>query len=164
MSILFILQVALGVIVLMILHELGHVISAKLLGLQVYQVGIQWRPYPHFFVAAEWPKAQYKRLIYLFSGTFITVMLLAATYLLGWLDKQYVYYAFVIQLVIESNPFYSDFTIAAVTSNEFDYTTNTKSYADLYKERFMHYQFSYRWYVHFIGWVILILVLIKFSV
>lgn len=160
MTFFFIAHICLGVIILMILHELGHVITAKLLGLKVYAVGIQWKPYPHFFVAAEWPKKQSKRLIYLFSGTFITLLLFISCYSVGWFGKQYIYYAFVAQLIIESNPFYSDFTIAVITHNKFD-ASITKSYATLYKERFLAYQFSYQWYLHFICWIILILILVK---
>lgn len=160
MNIVSILQAGLGVIVLMFLHELGHVLFAKLLGLKVYKVGFQWSPYPHFFVAADWPKQQLKRLIYLFSGSLITVTLFFISYCVNWLENSAIYYAFAIQLIIELNPFYSDFTIAAVTSNEFEANMN-KSYADLYKERFAHYQFSYRWYIHFALWVIFILMLVK---
>lgn len=163
MTLINILHIAAFVMALMILHESGHVISAKIMGLAIQKISFQWKPYPHFFVAIEWPRMEKQRLIYLFSGSFITITLFILAFLFHFLNTKNLYYAFAIQLALESNPFYSDITIAAVTKSKFDYTNTQKSYADLYQEQFSNYQFSYKWYIHFTAWIALILILIKYN-
>lgn len=158
-----ILQIIIFVITLMILHESGHVISAKIMGLDIQKISFQFKPYPHFFVAIEWPKLEKQRLIYLFSGSFITIFLFIVALSFHFFGIRNVYYAFVFQLILESNPFYSDITIAAATKNKLDYTNTQKPYADLYQEQFSSYQFSYRWYIHFTIWIAFILFLTKYN-
>ena len=162
MTIAAILQVVGYLLLLMILHETGHVIFAKTTCLSIHQVGFQLKPYPHFFVAVEWPKSQIKSLFYLFSGTFVTIILFIIAYIYHWFGTQYLYYAFVIQLIIETNPFYSDFTIAVITKNEFN-SNKAVIFADLYMERFLRYQYTFKWYLHFLFWIIFIIILIKYN-
>ena len=60
-------QILLFSIILLFLHELGHVISAKILGLKIKKISFLFNPYPHFFVAVSWPNNNKERMIYLFS-------------------------------------------------------------------------------------------------
>lgn len=165
MTLVDILQIILFVMALMIFHESGHVISAKIMGLDIQKISFQLKPYPHFFVAIEWPRMEKQRLIYLFSGSFVTVTLFIIAFLFHFFGIKNLYHAFVVQLILESNPFYSDITIAAVTKTKFDYTNTNKqkSYSDLYQEKFSNYQFSYKWYIHFTAWIGLILFSIKYN-
>ena len=163
MTLVDILQIILFVITLIIFHESGHVISAKIMGLNIQKISFQLKPYPHFFVAIEWPRMEKQRIIYLFSGSFTTITLFITAFLFHFFGIKTLYNAFVVQLVLESNPFYSDITIAAITKKKFDYTNKQKSYSDLYQEQFLNYQFSYKWYIHFTAWIAFIFFSIKYN-
>jgi len=149
------------ILVLMILHELGHIIAAKFLGLEVKKVGFQMKPYPHFYVAAQWPRTNRDRYIYLFSGMVVTLILFLICLMTGMFYWESLYIAFCIQIVLETNPFYSDMTILVVTNqNKLRYG---KNYGVNYKGQFSNYQFTNNWYVHFAFWTFLILFLIKLN-
>ena len=62
--------------ILVIMHELGHLASAKLLKLKIQGFGYQIRPLPSFFVSVERCKSKWKNLIYLLSGNIITLLVL----------------------------------------------------------------------------------------
>lgn len=49
---------------LVFFHELGHIISAKLLQLSIQKIGFRLKPYPHFFVAVKWPRTKLQKFIY----------------------------------------------------------------------------------------------------
>lgn len=153
------LQVVLIIVVLMILHETGHILAAKILGLKVYQVGFQWHPYPHLFVAAAWPRTETEKLIYLFSGPFVTANLFFIAFFFDFFGFKHIYYAFAIQLIVEANPFYSDFTIAAITKSKPKDTNATSIH--LSQMPLSDYLFSFKWYVHFSIWTFFIIVLLK---
>ncbi len=156
-----ILQIILFFIILTVFHELGHIISARILNLSISKIGLQLKPYPSAFVAVKWPKSKIKKNIYLFSGTFITLCLFSTSFFFNFFDNTFLYLAFCFQLIAETNPFYSDFTIAIVTNKHSE--KQTKSYIEFYKEQFSKYQFSLIWYLHFISWIIIILTLVKFK-
>lgn len=150
------------VLTLLLLHELGHVVCAIILKQKIKGAGITLKPYPHFYVAIDWPKEQDKKLIFLFSGfaTYLTLLLLA--YLNNLLAIKVVQNAFIIQALIETNPLYSDFTIAKITTDpEFKLVRNKNSYNLLYKKKYQDYLFSGPWYIHFFIWLTLIFVLTK---
>ncbi len=152
-------KVSIFVFLLAIFHELGHVISAKILKLPIHKIGFQFRPYPHFYVAVQWPRNSTQKYIYLFSGTFFTVMLFIISLANQFFGLTILYWAFIIQLITETNPFYSDFTIALVSNAKLN--KGVKSYAENYKLQFKKYQFSSKWYVHFIIWTSILMLLIK---
>ena len=149
------------VLLLLFIHELGHITMAKILGLPIQRIGFQLRPYPHFYVSVKWPRVNWEKYLYLFSGTFITVSLFCISIYNEFFHLTQLYWAFVIQLIIETNPFYSDFTIAIVSRNKPN--NKVKSYAENYKLQFEKYKFTLKWYVHFIIWAIIILSLTKFK-
>lgn len=162
MSFFNLLQILSFQIILLILHELGHIVTAKILRLQIFNIGFLFKPYPHFYVAIKWPKRKLQKYLYLFSGTFITLCLFFISLYFNFFDNKYLYWTFMIQFIIELNPFYSDFTIAIVYGKESS-KSQIKSYADNYDTQFKKYQFSFNWYIHFIIWTLIIFTFIKFN-
>ncbi|WP_196890114.1 hypothetical protein [Aureivirga sp. CE67] len=140
---------------LIIIHELGHVISALILNLKITKIGFQWIPYPHAYVKIKWPESKTKALIYLLAGSFMTIVLLAISLINNFFGLEALALAFFIQLIIEFNPFYSDFTIIRAIFSE--RSTNQETHAALMKEQL----FTPLWYVHFVAWVFLIFQLKK---
>lgn len=130
------------IMVLTGIHELGHIVAARQLGMRIFKIGAALSPIPHVFVAAQHPKEFWKKFIYLMAGSAITITLFSIAMATG-LAKAYpwIYIAFAFQLIIEANPFYSDFTI--ITGKHRD-----------------AYIFSSVWYIHFVLWMSLILLLI----
>jgi hypothetical protein len=155
----FYLQILFFFLIFMFLHELGHVFAAKFLKLEIKKIGFQTKPYPHFFVAASWPRTNYEKRIYLFAGMLITNVLFIISWYFNFFDIKSLLIAFIIQIIFETNPFFSDITIAIVTS--FKKLNYGKSYGMDYKKEFSKYQFSKYWYLHFIMWTFLITLLIK---
>lgn len=146
---------------LVFFHELGHVVSARILNLSIQRVGFQYKPYPHFFVAVKWPRTKFKRYIYLFSGSIIAILLFIVALYNHFFEITILYWSFIIQIAIETNPFYSDFTIAFVRNNRLN--KEVKSYAENYKVQFKKYQYTVKWYIHFIIWTTIIVLLIRYK-
>jgi hypothetical protein len=157
-----VLHILLFQVILYILHEIGHIVTAKTLKLKIFNIGFLLKPYPHIYVAIKWPKNHLQKYVYLFSGTFTTLCLFIVALYFNFFDNKYLYWAFMIQFIIELNPFYSDFTIAFVTSKESS-KNRMKSYANNYNTQFKKYQFSLNWYIHFTLWTLIIYVFIKFN-
>lgn len=147
---------------LIILHETGHVIAAKTLGLTVQKVGFSMKPYPHFFVSVVWPQNNRQKSIYLFAGFATYILLFSIALSLKFFSTPFVYYAFFVQAAIELNPFYSDFTIARVTSDLGYIKKNRhRPMGQVYKEMHQQYLFTARWYIHFVIWVGVLLLFSK---
>lgn len=155
-----VIQTLLLIFFLLLLHELGHIISAKIMGLSIKKIGVSSKPYPHVFVAVQWAKERIKRYIYLFSGTAVTLTLFLISFSFHFFDVRSLMYAFIIQLIIETNPFYSDFTIAIVTRKINTLGINTKNY---YQEIYKNHAFSSLWYIHFIIWACITFLLINLT-
>jgi len=152
------IKINIGVFILLILHEFGHIIVAMILNLPIHNIGFRLRPYPHFFVTIKWPRKRLYAYIYLFSGTLVTLILFFVSIINNFFSFSFLYWCFVIQLIIETNPFYSDFTIASITNTV---KKKTKSYVFDYQKIFKEYQYTPKWYIHFISWGIIIILLIK---
>lgn len=146
---------------LMFMHELGHILAAKYTGLQISKFGFQMKPYPHFFVAATWPRTNREKYIYLFAGMSITLTLFLSGLYFNFFSLLGLYIAFAVQIVLETNPFYSDITISITTTSK--KVKYGKAYGVNYKKEFSKYQFSNYWYLHFIIWTALIITLIKLN-
>ena len=155
----FYAQIILFFFVLMFLHELGHIIAVKYLRLSIKKVGFQIKPYPHFFVAASWPRTNKEKNIYLFAGMTITLILLLFSLYFSFFGLKSLLVAFIIQIILETNPFYSDITISVVSN--FKKIKYGKSYGTDYKKEFTNYQFTRNWYIHFTLWTTLIILLTK---
>lgn len=147
---------------LIVLHEGGHVVAAIILGLTVQKIGFSMKPYPHFFVAVIWPQNNRHKIIYLFAGFATYILLFSIALSLKFFNSPFVFYAFFIQAAIELNPFYSDFTVARVTS-DFSYIKKNRHrpMGQVYKELHQQYMFTGRWYIHFIIWVSILVLFSK---
>jgi hypothetical protein len=150
------------ILVLIILHELGHVICAKLQGQKIRGVGVTRKPYPHFYVAIDWPRDTQKKLVYLFSGFSMYLLLVLLATVTGLFQYKLIQLAFILQFLIETNPMYSDFTIAHITNDDaFNHVRSKKEYSLLYKNKYEAHLFSKNWYLHFLIWLILLYFLTK---
>ncbi len=147
------------VVFLMLTHELGHLISAKLLGLKIHKVGFTLRPIPHFYVAIQWPSKKWHELVFLFAGSFVTLVFFAALFVFHFFDSHILYTAVAIQLVMETNPFYSDYVFATLNAAEQGNTININTYS--FYEKLKDYRYSFKWNIHFILWALVICFLLK---
>lgn len=128
-------------LLLLLLHETGHIVSAKLLRLKIEKIGFAWSPLPHPYVMAANVPDNITKYCFLFSGPLVTIILFACSWTFTVISYKPLYYAFAFMIITEYNPYYSDFTIAANTNrNEYKYTT--------------------LWYIHFMLWIVLGSVLI----
>ncbi len=108
-----------GLFTLTLFHELGHVVSAFLLRLRIYNVGIAMFPYPHPYVKVEHTDKRTHRYIFYYAGIGMTVLLLIVSYLTGLLSYKMIYYAFAIELIIELNPFHSDIFLVHAEAEDY---------------------------------------------
>lgn len=116
-------------LVLTLVHELGHVGGAALGGVSIRNVGQALFPVPHVYVRAEaFPTATRKHLFFL-SGPLLILVVLAAGWVGGVLFVPSVYLAGAARVLLDGNPFFSDFT---------------KMIDD--------YRYTGVWYVHLVTW------------
>ena len=147
---------------LLTVHELGHIAVAKLLNLQLQKVGFRHFPFPHVFVEVAWPRRKSDRVLFLMSG-FLTILSLVALARIAGIDYTPLWIAFGIQLMIETNPIYSDFVIMSITDRVSREIARTRaSYKQVYKKIYSDYLYSARWYVHFLLWAVLVVAIIRF--
>jgi hypothetical protein len=139
------LLISLSITALITLHELAHIVAAKALGLTIQKVGVAYTPMPHAYVKVDFPRKVTSRLIYLFAGAFTTQILFFVSYANNFFEQKYLYYAFLIQIAIEFNPFYSDFTIAYISLQKVERKAN-------FKQIHNKYLYSSHWYIHFALW------------
>jgi len=136
------------IVVLMTTHELGHVIAAKFLRLRIITIGFRKNPIPFPYVEVERTLDMRKTTIFYFAGIAVTIVLFAAFSLTNqfW-GLKFLYYAFCTQLILETNPFYSDFVIYyLIQKRTYDYKS---------------YLYTPIWYIHFSLWGLLILILLS---
>lgn len=179
----FLSGVLLIVAVLTAWHEAGHLFCARLLGLEVEKVGFALRPFPHPFVSVANVPDSRSKYLFLAAGTAATLLIGALLWVSGALSLPMVYLALCIQLIIETNPFYSDITIAVNTSGSreeksaylaehmpeyveqygldslLSYQSHTLN-AEIHRY-FNRYSFTPAWYLHFISWSAFILFLLS---
>ena len=163
------LEVIVLVGLLLLMHEAGHLVAARLLGLRVEKVGFSLKPWPHPFVSVMDVADNYRKVVFLSAGLAVTVVLFVACWLTGLLTVKSLYYAFCFQLILEANPFFSDFT--TMFNSQRGHEENYQAYysgkrgrgqAHQYGRIFANaYLFSGRWYLHFAGWLALINLLLS---
>lgn len=165
-------EIFIFVSLILIVHEFGHYTSAKLLNLEVEKVGFAIKPFPRFYVSViDSNITLRKRLIYLLSGNFTTLLIFICLLLFGVKDKN-LYYAFAFQIIVETNPFYSDYIVATIyylsiakfkkqymqkKQNMKTVETKQNIIIALQKEHL----FSMIWYIHFLLWALIIVVLLS---
>jgi hypothetical protein len=143
------------------IHELGHIFVAKLLNLYLVKVGFTKFPFPHVFVEVTWPRNKKDRTFFLLSGFFVIILLLSITLLLG-IDYKPLLIAFGIQIIIETNPVYSDFVILSLMDSVTKEVVRTRQpYKKVHQRMYSEYLFSPRWYVHFLLWTLLAVFIIQ---
>jgi len=157
-----ILEIILFFIILMFLHEAGHVLSAKILGLSVRKVGVSIKPYPHFYVSVDWPHKIQQKYLYLFAGMFSTLTIFCIGLFFSFWSNNALLYALALQIVIETNPFHSDIIIAILTNKKVFKETSFLSFKEVYQTELKKYYYTTNWYIHFILWTILIILLLRF--
>ncbi len=135
-----IIGVALSMFILLLMHELAHIVMAKLICAKIDSVGF----FPHPYVAIENPKTLINKILYLAAGLMSTLTLFLICYCSELLSYTPIYFAFIFQLILETNPFYSDLTILGniIKSN---------------------YRFSLVWFLHFSTWFIFSSFFIKYN-
>ncbi len=136
----------LTILLLMTIHESGHVGAAKLLGLRVTSIGLMMKPIPHPFVAIKWSSSRPKVLAFFFAGVALTTLQFGLMLTNRFFDQPVVYFAFCAQVILETNPFYSDFTLA---HRFLEYPRKTE------------YAYSLTWYIHISLWTALIVLLLS---
>ncbi|MBC6994034.1 hypothetical protein QWY85_08550 [Neolewinella lacunae] len=156
-------------------HELGHIAVARLRGLTIEKFGFSWRPYPHPYVAVSDVPSQRDGLLFLGAGSAFTLLLTIVLSLTGIWRFEVVYWAICIQWLIETNPFYSDLTLAAnsllpeqrlrayLAEHQPDHVDQYgmdgllayyRSTIDATVGRYLNlYAFSAPWYLHFVLWI-----------
>lgn len=123
-------------LLLVLAHESGHIMSAKLFGLKIEKIGFAWKPLPHPYVVALNVPNNILKYCFLFSGPFVTIVLFSLACGFSLLAYKPLYYAFTFMIITEYNPYYSDFTIAAGTHQG-------------------EYRYTVLWFVHFMLWITL---------
>lgn len=156
------LKVTLVITILLFLHEVSHALAAKALGLTIVGCGVKSKPYPHFYVAAERPRNKFQKYTYLLAGIFSTLLWAVVCWSLGWASYSFITWAFIIQLSAETNPFYSDFTIAII-DHKIRRQRKITPYQTEFEAIIKKHQFSMQWYIHFILWTAIVIVLTKFG-
>ncbi|MEO0734255.1 MAG: hypothetical protein AAFZ52_15575 [Bacteroidota bacterium] len=136
------------VVVLMLLHETAHYLSARAMNLRVIDFGFKTdRTVPYPFVEVGWTPDVNKRTVYLMAGVATTAsLLLLVLLLLGARLPEGVYLGFAVQLLLETNPVFSDFTLLRAMS------AGRRKATEL---------FSTTWYVHFLIWAGLLVFLLS---
>lgn len=143
------------VFILTLLHEIGHYISAKILRLKIIGYGVRLTPYPSIYVSVKYPSNNSKRLFFLLSGFLATMCSFIIMMYLCFFNLEVIFWGYFIQLIIETNPFYSDFTIAYLVKNSssFDFIKSNNTYIK-----------SKKWYFYFFMWICFVLLLIIYKI
>lgn len=146
-----ILIAAATVVVLMFLHELAHYVSARAMQLRVIGYGIKTDArVPHPYVEVGWTPDPRKRTAYLMAGVATTVTLFVLLGLTSgfWLI-QGLYLGFAVQLILETNPMFSDFIILRGMAGGGGPSVRNDQ------------MFTPSWYLHFLLWAGLVILLLS---
>lgn len=158
-------------IILMTLHELAHVLTAKAVNMKIEKIGFTFKPLPHIYVSVINSKVSDKKnALFLISGNAITWLCFAALMIYGVMFKIYypVYLAFAVQLIFEMNPFFSDYTKLFCYYKYMKWLKlqfregKTLSYKEIDERRLFviqKYMYSNAWYIHFFVWTCVVIVL-----
>lgn len=121
---------------LLSMHEFGHYVSAKIMGIEISKIGFSKYPVFHPYIEVINIPDNIVKYIFLYSGPCVTIILFSTSLLLNLLNYSPLYYAFILLMIVEYNPYHSDFTIS------FNIEPNSG-----FKER------SAFWYCYFLLWV-----------
>ena len=126
-------------LVLTLIHELGHAGGAALGGVSIQNVGQALLPVPHFYVQVEpFPTATHRYFFFL-SGPLLVILVMVGWWAGGILFVPSVYLAGATRLLLDGNPFFSDFT-----------------------KMIDGYRYTVTWYVHLAMWGGLMIVVTRY--
>ena len=148
----------------LLLHEFGHYLSAKIQGLIVDKFSFSLKPIPHLYVSIIDNKISLrKRILFLLSGNMI-IILSFLIFLLSGFECKYIYYAFAYQIILDTNPFFSDYVITIISylykKEIYHSFIENKMEVDINNLK-KKYMFSPIWYIHFVLWGILIIFIVS---
>lgn len=123
-----------------ILHELGHLFTAKIFRLKIQKFGFQIIPFPSFFVSVQAEKYFYVKLFYYLSGIIFILIIFSVILFSGIYKNKVLLDAILLRIILDLNPFHSDILFL------------------IGKEK---YRYSIFWYIHFFLWWILIIFILK---
>lgn len=136
--------------ILMLLHELGHIISGKLLGYRFEYLGFrEGSIFPHVAMT-DYEATQWKRSIFLLGGFSTTLSLFLLIQVLGLSVSKMVFLAFLLQMAIETNPFFSDISMLMFYRESYDVAH--EDIGEL-KNKIKAQWFTPKWYLHFALWL-----------
>lgn len=151
-----VLEIILTIIAMMYFHELGHLLAAKIMNLEVLNFNMKRTPFPHFSITVNNKGgSRFKNNIFLVSGSFFSIIGFFILSSFGLLELHFIIIAYKMQLILETNPFLSDITIFFNDQKNKD----TDDFYKLYSKN--SYLFSYKWYIHLIFWCALIIFIFK---
>jgi len=143
---------------LMLLHELGHVICGLVMGYKLDYIGFsRGSIFPHVAMTA-YRETRLRHSVFLLGG-FLSTLTLFGLFSLRILDApQVIFTAFFVQLAIETNPFFSDFSMLLFYHESY---LSSRSDITQLKEKIKEQWFSLKWYLHLSVWILLIVVLYR---
>jgi hypothetical protein len=144
------------------LHQVGHLVSARLMGLPVPKVKLSSQPLPHPYAIAFRTTDRKKQLVYILSGVGVSVSLFVVGALFGFFQIKTVYYALVLIVLLDSNPFYSDTLLAmSLLWQKRKFVPRGKNWKQQYQQQFGNQLYSVQWYMYFIIWAVSAIVLLS---
>ena len=139
---------------LILAHEYGHYLSAKILKLKILSYGFTVKPYPHFYVKVDYISERLKRFLYLIAGQSITIIMFCCYLMLFYNNVSFLYPVFILFMIIETNPIYSD-PIFVIIHNIMQKNRIPFS-QEVFNSILNNLLFSYKWYIYFIIWILYI--------
>lgn len=159
--------------IIVFLHEVGHYCMAKLLGLHIDKVSFSWNPFPRVYVSVlEIGITPFKRIFYLLSGNITTLLVFLGLNILNKNELNLVLIIVTLQIIAETNPFYSDYSSVMFWIANKNALKKIPSYIgnqeqeEKIKKYIKNVQDSYflspLWLLHFGIWGVLLVVLLKY--
>jgi hypothetical protein len=144
---------------------------AKACGMRIKKIGFTCKPLPHVYVSViENNLSLLKRILFMISGNFTTIFF----FMIGLLYfdvPRIIYFAFAFQIIIELNPFYSDYSlllsyIKAHSKLKITFLQNKKYPTKeeiniMYKKENQEHLYSKEWYWHLFIWAMIIIILLS---
>lgn len=157
---------------ILFMHEMGHYLAAKIIGLKVEKVSFSMRPLPRFYVSVIDQGISFtKRLLYYISGNMVTLLVFIILNFIDFNGVRLLRIVVAIQIIIETNPFYSDYsTVLFWISNKSRinrlsqpiYNAKQEKEINNYLEQIKEeYFLSPIWFIHFTIWTILLIFLLE---
>ena len=159
-------------LLLLSFHETGHYICAKIMKLPIEKVSFSFTPFPRLYISVyDSGISMCKRLIYLFSGCVSTVLIFVLLHFVSFEYSNELLMVTVAQMLIETNPFYSDFSFMffLCTNRKKISSFSAHVYHDKQREEMKDalsqlretYFLSSTWYSHFMVWTVFLIVMLK---